>query len=101
MFKLLWRALSAIGALVATVAVQHALVVAWRAATGRKPPEVPEDPDSTWARPLAFAMASGAAVGGARLVVLRLAAAYYRKNTGRLPKALRKAISERDEPTPS
>ena len=44
MFKLLWRALSAIGALVATVAVQHALVVAWRAATGRKPPEVPEDP---------------------------------------------------------
>jgi hypothetical protein len=94
MFKLLWRALSAVGVVVATVAAQHALVVAWRMATGRKPPEVPEDPDSTWGRPLAWAMASGAAVGGARLVVLRLAAAYYRKNTGRLPKSVRKAISE-------
>ncbi len=94
MFKLLWRALSAVAVVVATVAVQQALVVAWRMATGRKPPEVPEDPDSTWGRPLAWAMASGAAVGGARLVVLRLAAAYYRKNTGRLPKSLRKAISE-------
>jgi len=94
MFKLLWRGMSAVGVVVATVAVQHALVVAWRVATGRKPPEAPEDPDSTWGRPLVWAMASGAAVGGARLVVLRLAAAYYRKNTGRLPKSLRKAISE-------
>jgi hypothetical protein len=39
-------------------------------------------------------MASGAAVGATRLVVQRLAAAYYRKNTGRLPKSLRKAISD-------
>ena len=94
MFKLLWRAMSAVAVVVASVAVQHALVVAWRTATGRKPPQAPEDPDSPWGRPLAFAMASGAAVGAARLVVHRQAAAYYRKNTGRLPKSLRKAISE-------
>ena len=94
MFKLLWRAMSAVGVVVATFAVHHALVVAWRTATGRKPPEAPEDPESPWGRPLAWAMASGAAVGAARLVVLRLAAAYYRKSTGRLPKSLRTAISE-------
>src|SRR3954453_190599 len=94
MFKLLWRALAAIVAVVATVAVERALIAAWRMGTGRKPPGVPEDPDSRWGRPLAWAMASGAAVGATRLVVQRLAAAYYRKNTGRLPKSLRKAISD-------
>jgi hypothetical protein len=94
MFKLLWRVLVAIVAVVTTFAVERALIAAWRMATGRKPPGAPEDPDSRWGRPLAWAMASGAAVGVTRLVVQRLAAAYYRKNTGRLPKSLRKAISE-------
>jgi hypothetical protein len=94
MFKLLWRIMSAVGVVLATLAVQHALVIAWRMVTGHRPPEVPEDPDSSWGKPLAWAMASGAAIGAARLVATRQAASYYRKNTGRLPKSLRKAISE-------
>ena len=94
MFKLLWRALAAIAAVVATFAVEHALIAGWQMATGRKPSKAPEDPDSGWGRPLAWAMASGAVLGGTRLVVQRLAAAYYRKNTGRLPKSVRKAIIE-------
>ena len=94
MFKLLWPALAAIATVVATLAVERVLVAAWRMTTGRKPPGAPEDPDSRWGRPLAWAIASGAVVGATRLVVQRLAAAYYRRNTGRLPKSVRKAISE-------
>jgi hypothetical protein len=93
-FKLLWRALAAIAAVVATFAAERALIAGWQMATGRTPPKAPEDPDSGWGRPLAWAMASGAVLGGTRLVVQRLAAGYYRKNTGRLPKSLRKAIVE-------
>ena len=88
MFKLLWRIMSAVEVVVATVAVQHALIVAWRMATGRKPPEVPRGPGQR------LGEAAGVGDGVTRLVVLRLAAAYYRKNTGRLPKSLREAISE-------
>ena len=94
MFKLIWRVMAAVAAVVATLAVERALVVAWQATTGRKPPGAPEDPDSSWGRPLVWAAASGAALGATRLVVQRMAASYYRKNTGRLPRSLRQAIKE-------
>ncbi len=89
MFKVVWRVMSAVLVVLATLAAEHALLAGWRMVTGREPPESPENPDTSWGRPIAWAMATGAVAGLARLVANRLAAAYYRKNTGRLPKELR------------
>ncbi|MGZ4650471.1 MAG: DUF4235 domain-containing protein [Kineosporiaceae bacterium] len=85
MFKVVWRIMLAALVALASLAAERGLVVGWRMVTGRKPPESPENPDTSWAAPIAWAMATGAAAGLARLVATRLAAAYYRKSTGRLP----------------
>src|SRR6185437_8793003 len=87
-----WKALSGTAVVVATMAVEKGLQVAWQAVTGKQPPAVPENPDSTWRKPLAWAMVSGALVGATRLLATRGAAAYYQRNTGHLPRAIRSKV---------
>jgi len=62
---------------VATMAVEKGLQVGWQAVTGKAPPAVPENPHSTWRKPLVWAMVSGALVGATRLFATRAAAASY------------------------
>ena len=83
-----WKVVAAGAGVLAAVAGRKATEVAWRAATGRKPPVSPKHPDSTWPEALAFAMVSGALVGAAKLVVTRKAAASWRSMTGVLPPGL-------------
>ena len=83
-----WKALSGTAVVVATIAAEKALQVGWQAATGRKPPEVPENPDTSWGRPLAWAMVSGAVIGATRLAATRWAAAVYETSAGALPKPI-------------
>ena len=63
----------------------------WKVATGNPPPANPEDPDVTWPEAVGWALLSGAAIGLARLVASRQAAAWYRKSTGRLPSHLQES----------
>lgn len=80
-----WRAFALGSAIGATVAVRKAMDVSWKVGTGHPPPANPEDPDVDWPEAVAFAVASGAAVGLARMLASRKAADYYRRSTGHLP----------------
>jgi len=88
-----WKALSGTTVVVATMVAEKGLEASWTAVTGKKPPAVPENPDSSWGKPLAWALVSGAVVGVTRLAATRAAAAYYEKSAGKLPKAIRSKVS--------
>jgi hypothetical protein len=80
-----WRLLGGISAVLAGIAVRKLLVTGWRQATGDNPPANPAAPGTRWREAIPYALASGAAMGLARLVATRKAADYYRKSTGHLP----------------
>jgi len=72
-------------AILAGVAAKKVLTAAWVKGTGEDPPANPESPDTTWPQAVGWAVASGAAIGLARMLAARKAAAYYRKSAGHLP----------------
>jgi uncharacterized protein DUF4235 len=80
-----WRLLGGISAILAGVAARKALVKGWRATTGVNPPANPAQPGTQWREAITYALASGAAMGLARMLATRKAADYYRKSTGHLP----------------
>jgi hypothetical protein len=80
-----WRVLGGVSALLAGLAARKAITIGWQKASGRNPPANPATPETSWAEAVAFAVASGAAMGVARMVATRKAAGYYRRSTGHLP----------------
>ncbi|HEX6875335.1 MAG TPA: DUF4235 domain-containing protein [Nocardioidaceae bacterium] len=80
-----WSAYALGATLVASMAARKAMTASWKLATGKKPPSNPEHPDVSLAEAVAWAAASGVAVGLARMFASRKAAEYYRKSTGHLP----------------
>lgn len=90
MGNIVWKIMGTAGAVAAAAMADRALHVVWHAATGNKPPTIPEDPQTNWTEALVWAAASGAVIGLARLVATRQAAAYYMRSTGELPKAMRR-----------
>lgn len=95
-----WKGISGVAVVVATMAAEKGLQAGWLAITGKKPPAVPENPHSTWRKPLVWAMVSGAVVGATRLFATRAAAAVYETNAGRLPKAIRSKVAATDQALP-
>ena len=85
-----WSVFSLVSALGAAALAKKGLDQAWRVATGKKPPENPADPDVELREAVAWAIASGVAVGMARMLAQRRAASYYARSTGHLPPELRK-----------
>jgi Protein of unknown function (DUF4235) len=85
-----WKIFGTVSAVAAGIATKKLLDLSWKAATGHAPPENPEHPDVQWYEAVSFAIASGAAVGLARMLTARKAAEYYRKSTGHLPAGLDK-----------
>ena len=85
-----WSIMSLVSALGAAAFARKALDKSWRAATGKKPPENPADPDVEIWEAVSWAVASGVAVGLARMMAQRKAASYYARSTGHLPPGLRK-----------
>lgn len=69
----------------ATMVARKALTQTWKVATGKKPPVNAAHPDVSVGEAVAWAIASGVAVGLARMLASRKAAEYYRKSTGHLP----------------
>ena len=80
-----WSAYALGATLVASMAARKAMTASWKLATGKEPPSNPEHPDVSLAEAVAWAAASGVAVGLARMFASRKAAEYYRKSTGHLP----------------
>jgi hypothetical protein len=86
----IWTAFSLASALTAAAVAKKALDKSWTVATGRKPPENPADPDVEIWEAVTWAVASGVAVGLARMLAQRRAASYYQRSTGHLPPELQK-----------
>lgn len=80
-----WSLLSLGAALGAAAVAKKALDGSWKAATGRKPPENPADPDVDIREAVAWAVASGTFMALAKMLATRRAANYYVKSTGHLP----------------
>jgi len=87
---LVWKVLGAGAAVGAAVVARKLLTSGWTAATGKEPPDNPEDPEVSWQEAVGWAVVSGAVIEGARLLATRKAAAYYAKSAGHPPKALQK-----------
>ena len=83
-----WSVFSLVAALGAAAIARKGLDAAWRAATGRKPPQNPADPDVQVWEAASWAVATGAFVALARMLAQRRAAGYYVKSTGHLPPQL-------------
>jgi hypothetical protein len=85
-----WSMMSLVSALGAATIARKLVDQSYHAATGRKPPENPADPDVELWEAVLWAGATGAAVALARMFAQRRAADYYLRSTGHLPKQLEK-----------
>jgi hypothetical protein len=85
-----WSAFSLVSALAGAAVAKKALNTGWKAATGKKPPNNPADPDVQLWEAVTWAAASGTFVAIARMLATRRAANYYLRSTGHLPLELRK-----------
>lgn len=85
-----WTIVGGLSAFAAGVVTRKVLELTWTKTTGNKPPESPESPDVALREAILWAVATGVAVGVARLVVTREAAKAWRRATGDLPEVLRK-----------
>lgn len=81
----MWSVMGLAATVGATMAARKALTTTWKLATRKEPPVNPAHPDVSMAEAVAWASASGLAVGLARMLASRRAAEYYRKSTGHLP----------------
>ena len=80
-----WSLMGLGATLGATMAARKAMTATWKLSTGKQPPSNPEHPDVSMSEAVAWAVASGVAVGLARMLASRKAADYYRRSTGHLP----------------
>jgi hypothetical protein len=80
-----WSAFALLSTLGATMVARKAMSTSWKVATGKNPPNNPAHPDVSINEAVAWAIASGVAVGLARMLASRKAADYYRRSTGHLP----------------
>ena len=67
------KAINALAAAAAAFVVRKAIGFAWTKATGRQPPDSPEDPQVAVGEAVAWAVVVGAGVGVARVLAIRLA----------------------------
>jgi hypothetical protein len=90
---LVWKVLGTGAAVGAAMVAKKLVASGWTAATGKEPPDNPEDPDVSWQEAIGWAVVSGAVIQVARLIATRQAAAYYAKSAGHLPKELQEAAA--------
>lgn len=83
--KTTWRIVGTGLAVLSGILVRKLLIAVWSRLTKHDPPTNPGAPDTTWVEGLGWALASGAAVGVARLVAARGATAGWQRVTGALP----------------
>ncbi len=86
-----WSVFALASTVGATVVARKAMTTTWKVATGKNPPANPAHPDVSLPEAVAWAGASGVAVGLARMLASRKAANYYRRSTGHLPPNLEDA----------
>lgn len=88
MEKLLWKTVGVLAGVFAARTSRSVLDKAWARTKGGEPPRNPAAPGTTWGEALQWAVASGVAVGLARLLAARGTAKAWQKGTGHLPPGL-------------
>lgn len=86
--SLTWKVLASLSTVAAGIAARKVLNTGFRKTTGNQPPANPEAPGTSWREAIGWAVASGAAMGLARMLATRKAADVYRKSTGHLPRGM-------------
>lgn len=87
MGSMVWKVMGTGSAVLAAVVARKVVHSGWYRATGKNPPTNPASPDTDLAEAIAFAVATGAIVGVARMLATRKAAQYFQKSAGHLPDA--------------
>jgi hypothetical protein len=85
---MMWRVVGGVSGLAAAAVTRQALSAVWRARKHDDPPANPAAPSTSWPDAVLWAVATGVALGVARLVALRGAAAGWEKAKGTLPPGL-------------
>ncbi len=80
-----YKVLALVGGLGAKKVAGSALDKGWAKTRGGEPPRNPATPGTGWGEAILWAVASGATVGIARLIVVRATAKAWQKSTGNLP----------------
>jgi hypothetical protein len=83
--QIAWKIVAAGAGMLAGSVMRNVVASAWRAATDSEPPEDPQSPRTDWGTAIAWAAATGAAVGVAELVAQRGAVQGWAQVAGELP----------------
>ncbi len=86
--KVGWKVVGMATGLAAAKATRKALDVGWSKTRGGDPPRNPASRETDWSEAIAWAVASGIALGLARLLAARGTAKLWEKATGSLPPGL-------------
>ncbi len=86
--KVGWKVVGVATGLAAAKATRKALDVGWSKTRGGEPPRNPASRETDWSEAVAWAVASGIALGLARLLAARGTAKLWEKATGSLPPGL-------------
>lgn len=85
MEKVLWKLVGILAGLFAARTSRSVLDRVWARTKGGEPPRNPAAPGTTWSEAVTWAIASGVALGLARMLATRGAASAWQKGTGHLP----------------
>jgi hypothetical protein len=86
--KVGWKLVGIISGLMAARITKKVLDRTWTRTRGTEPPRNPAAAGTTWSEALSWAIATGAALGVARVLATRGAAQAWKKTTGSLPPGL-------------
>jgi len=87
--KQAWKLMDRGSSAAASAAARDVPALAWRIATGRKPPKSTANPDARSSEVLAWAFIGGGFAELMRVLVKRSAANYWVKSTGHLPPGMK------------
>lgn len=87
--RMTFKLLALAATITAGLLARKAVTTAWKVGAGSPPPSNPEHPDVTWVEAIGWTVASGAAVGVARMLASRQMAKSWRNATGHLPPGTR------------
>lgn len=88
---LAWKVIGTGAAIGAGIAASKVATTTWKISTGNPPPANPVDPDVDLWEAVAWAVASGALIGMARMLATRQSASWWIKTTGNYPPKMQEA----------
>ena len=93
MGNVVWKLLGSGSAILAGIVANKVITEVWKKA-GRATEIDPTNPNTSFGEALAYAALAGLAVGLARTMTTRQAAAIYQRSAGHLPKPMREDVEK-------